>query len=48
MLKVNAPVVAFPTVTVKGAPLAVGTSDDGLTRHVPGAAPTQLKVTLEP
>ena len=42
------PVVALPTVTVNAAPLAVGTSGDGLTKHVPGAAPTQLKFTLDP
>jgi hypothetical protein len=42
------PVLAFPTITVIAAPLAVGTSDDGLTEHVPGTVPTQLNATLEP
>ena len=48
MLKLNVPVVAFPTMTVNEAPLAVGTSDEGLTEQTPGAAPAQLKFTLDP
>jgi hypothetical protein len=47
MLKLKLPVVALPAVTVNAAPLAVGTSVDGLTVHVPGAAPVQLNSTLE-
>ncbi len=47
-LKLNEPVAAFPAVTVNAAPPAVGTSDDGLTMQVPGAAPVQLSITVEP
>ena len=47
-LKLNVPVVALPTVTVNAAPPAVGTSIEGFTEHVPGAAPEQLSVTLAP
>ena len=46
ILKLNVPVVALATVTVNAAPLAVGTSEEGLTEHVPGAAPVQLRVTV--
>lgn len=45
--KLNDPVLALPVVTVNAAPLPVGTKDDGLTVHVPGAAPVQLNATLE-
>jgi hypothetical protein len=45
-VKLNAPVVALPSVTVKPAPATVGVSVDGAIKHVPGAPAVQVSATL--
>jgi hypothetical protein len=42
----NVPAVALPSVTVNGAPAAVGVSVVGVIHHVPGTAPVHVNVTL--
>ena len=46
IVKLNAPVVALPSVTVNETPLAVGVSVAGVIHHVPGTAPVHVNVTL--
>ena len=45
MLKLNVPAVALFTVTVNGAPAAVGVTLDGLTVQVEGGAPVHDRFT---
>jgi hypothetical protein len=46
IVKLNAPVVAPPSVTVNETPLAVGVSVAGVIHLVPGTAPVHVNVTL--
>jgi hypothetical protein len=45
-VKLNAPVVALPNVTVRATPPAVGVIDGGAIPHVPGAPAVHVNVTL--